>query len=115
MAAQVGRPFQTGAPPVFVAIDLGTTMSGYAFCVGRATTEYNIQPDLEKKAKEPTVLLLKAGTGELVSFGRPAWGEYSVKEEQDKKNYLLFDRFKMTLFNDEVSEVLVCSAMLPKR
>lgn len=105
MAAAAGlgdAQIAVGSESIFVAIDLGTTMSGYAFSVGR-TSECYVQPGTDRK--EPTVLLLDARTNELIKFGKSAWEFFLVLEESVKKNYLLFDRFKMALYDDEVSNV----------
>lgn len=84
---------------IYVAIDVGTTMSGYAFVIGKDSTNYDAIPDeVDKGYKCPTILLLRASEGnELVHFGKMAWTCYENLESEEKKNFYLFDRFKMRL------------------
>ena len=88
---------------IFIAIDFGTTKSGYAFALGKKK-EIRVQPET-KGQKMETMLLLNSSDCSLHSFGKTAWDIYKDLEADEKKKFYFFDRFKMKLFNDEVSEI----------
>ena len=79
----------------FVAIDFGTTFSGFAFAVGRNSRVFH------DEQKVPTCLLLDKDT-RLKSFGQDALVEYSDVALDGPTDMYYFDRFKMKLHNEEV-------------
>lgn len=100
----------SGLPPrfaTFIAIDFGTTYSGFALVVGKDSDRYFVQPQIssgdEAGRKEPTALLLDKEK-KLVAFGRPAMERYfnDIEEESERDDYYFFDRFKMKLKDDKV-------------
>ena len=87
---------------VFVGIDCGTTYSGFCFAVGRESKDYHVQPQAGADGQKiPTALLLKKD-GSLYAFGQHAIDEYSTLDDEEKKELLFFDRFKMELFSAKV-------------
>ena len=56
---------------IFIAIDFGTTKSGYAFALGEKK-EIRVQPET-KGEKMDTILLLNSSDNSLHSFGKEAW------------------------------------------
>ena len=90
-------------PLVVVAIDFGTTFSGYAFSFA-STKEVMLNTNWASNTgsayyKTPTCLLTeKTGTGyTFVKFGFEAHEVYG-NEISQKKSLCLFDEFKMELF-----------------
>ncbi|XP_068081163.1 heat shock 70 kDa protein 12A isoform X2 [Anabrus simplex] len=92
---------------VVVAIDFGTTYSGYAFCFTR-DPELNIHmmrkweggdPGLNNQ-KTPTTLLLTPEQ-EFHSFGFAARDFFHDLDIQEAKKWLYFDKFKMALHHDQ--------------
>ena len=92
-----------------VAIDFGTTYSGFAFSFskdqGRDAIFMNMDWVNEQGAqtsKTPTCLLLKPDLS-FDSFGYEAIEKYAGFEgEGEEKEYLFFKHFKMALHSDEV-------------
>ncbi|XP_062593151.1 heat shock 70 kDa protein 12A-like [Saccostrea cucullata] len=94
-----------------VAIDFGTTYSGYAFSTRSEFFKDN-EKDIEKiytvhwnsgslmSEKTPTTLLLDKDQN-FVSFGYDAETLYSRLPEEEKKKYFYFRRFKMMLYDKE--------------
>ncbi|XP_021913775.1 heat shock 70 kDa protein 12A-like isoform X2 [Zootermopsis nevadensis] len=92
---------------VVVAIDIGTTYSGYAFCFTR-DPDSNIHmmrkweggdPGLNNQ-KTPTTLLLTPN-GEFHSFGFTARDFFHDLDIQEAKKWLYFDKFKMALHHNQ--------------
>ncbi|PFX18457.1 Heat shock 70 kDa protein 12A [Stylophora pistillata] len=91
-----------------VAIDLGTTYSGFAFSFikdkGKDAVFMNRDWANEQGAqtsKTPTCLLLKSDL-EFDSFGYEAIEKYSsLQDKREENEYLFFKHFKMALHNDE--------------
>ena len=83
---------------VFIGIDCGTTYSGFCFAMGRDCKDYHVQPQAGDGQKIPTALLLKKDGSFKCAFGQPAIDDYSTLEEEEKKELLFYDRFKMALF-----------------
>lgn len=92
-----------------VAIDFGTTYSGFAFSFikdqGRDAIFMNMDWVNEQGAqtsKTPTCLLLKPNLS-FDSFGYEAIEKYAGLEgDGEEKEYLFFKHFKMALHKDEV-------------
>lgn len=92
----------------FIAIDFGTTYSGFALAVGKDSNKYYVQTQLagsESGRKMPTALLLDMEE-KLVAFGKPAIDKYfnDMDEEDERDKYYFFDRFKMELKDDKVKK-----------
>ena len=94
-----------------VAIDFGTTYSGFAFAFNQKGGEGGIHMNKDwgndqgcSTPKTPTCLLLNPD-GEFHSFGYEAKENYAALEEDEVEQYYYFERFKMTLHE---STVLLC-------
>lgn len=91
---------------IFVAIDFGTTFSGYAFAMGPQSNEIFVLGSKDKCSgkgcKVPTALLLDKH-GELLAFGKDALETYFFLEDDEEiADHFFFDRFKMMLKDDSV-------------
>ena len=102
-----GTSSHTQAHFVVVAVDFGTTYSGYAFSFTRDPSEIYIMRkwdgggDLDvNNYKTPTTLLLTPNC-EFHSFGFAARDAYHNLSDKDAKRYLYFEKFKMTLHRTE--------------
>lgn len=98
------------SPPYFavVAIDFGTTYSGFALSFlsneGDAGIFLNKEWGNEQgfqTPKAPTSVLLTPNKV-FDTFGYEAAEKYAQMEEADDQKYLYFERFKMLLHNTEV-------------
>ena len=93
-----------------VAIDFGTTYSGFAFSFIKDQGKDAIFMNMDwvneqggQTSKTPTCLLLKPDLS-FDSFGYNAIEKYtSLQGESEEKEYLFFKHFKMALHSDEVS------------
>ena len=97
-----------------VAIDFGTTFSGFAFAFNNKEGEKRIHMNKEwgtdqgySTLKTPTCLLLNADKS-FNAFGYEAQDRYAELEEEAAQQYYYFESFKMTLHNNEVSILLTC-------
>ena len=92
---------------VVVAIDFGTTFSGYAFAFTRDPESIHMMRKWEggdpgvNNQKIPTTLLLKPD-GSFHSFGYGARDFYHDLEQSEAKKWLYFEKFKMSLHSSEV-------------
>ena len=92
---------------VVVAIDFGTTYSGYAFAFTRDPDSIHMMRKWEggdpgvNNQKIPTTLLLKSD-GSFHSFGYGARDFYHDLEPAEAKKWLYFEKFKMSLHSSEV-------------
>ena len=92
---------------VVVAIDFGTTFSGYAFAFSRDPDSIHMMRKWEggdpgvTNQKTPTTLLLKPD-GSFHSFGFGARDFYHDLDPSDAKKWLYFEKFKMTLHSSQV-------------
>ena len=91
-----------------VAIDFGTTFSGFAFSFNKEGVK-GIHMNKEWCAdqgfstlKTPTCLLLNPDSS-FNSFGYEAQDRYAELEEAEASEYYYFENFKMILHNDQVS------------
>ena len=105
---------------VVVAIDFGTTYSGYAFSFTSEPDSIHMMRKWEGgdpgviNQKTPTSVLLTPD-GEFHSFGFSARDNYHDLSKEDTQAWLYFDRFKMILHNTAVSllfEVVVVSTVI---
>jgi len=91
---------------VVVAVDFGTTFSGYAFAFTRDPTSIHMMRKWEGgdpgviNAKTPTCLLLDPA-GEFKAFGYAARDCYHDLDKEEAKNWLFFDKFKMLLHHSK--------------
>ena len=93
-----------------VAIDFGTTYSGFAFSFikdqGKDAIFMNmdwVNEQGSQTSKTPTCLLLKPDLS-FDSFGYDAIEKYAALQgESEEKEYLFFKHFKMALHSEEVS------------
>ncbi|XP_050049304.1 heat shock 70 kDa protein 12A-like isoform X1 [Dermacentor andersoni] len=91
---------------VVVAIDFGTTYSGYAFSFTRDPDNVHMMRKWEGgdpgvvNQKTPTTLLLNPD-GEFHSFGFTARDVYHDLDGQEAKQWMFFEKFKMTLHSNE--------------
>ncbi|XP_033740146.1 heat shock 70 kDa protein 12B-like [Pecten maximus] len=88
-----------------VAIDFGTTYSGYAFSF--KSNKNDVKTHLwetgigqEQSTKAPTSILFDH-LKRYHSFGYDAENQYSRLSDEQQKQYYYFKRFKMTLFNNQ--------------
>ena len=92
---------------VVVAIDFGTTYSGYAFAFTRDPDSIHMMRKWEggdpgvNNQKIPTTLLLRPD-GSFHSFGYGARDFYHDLEHTEAKKWLYFEKFKMSLHTAEV-------------
>ena len=92
-----------------VAIDFGTTYSGFAFSFNKEQGDDSIFMNRDwvteqghRTSKTPTSLLLKPDRS-FDSFGYKAVEKYTnLKSLSEEKEYFFFQHFKMFLHNDEV-------------
>ena len=91
-----------------VAIDFGTTYSGFAFSFikdqGKDAIFMNmdwVNEQGSQTSKTPTCLLLKSDLS-FDSFGYEAIEKYASLGGGAEEEYLFFKHFKMALHNDEV-------------
>lgn len=94
---------------VVVAIDFGTTYSGYAYSFRNdflkdksrlltVTENWNSGELLSDKT--PTTLLLDKDKN-FVDFGYEAETKYGTMSEEERKEHYYFRRFKMTLYDKD--------------
>ena len=91
-----------------VAIDFGTTFSGFAFAFNHRDGEKGIHMNKEwgtdqgyATMKAPTCLLLNPNKS-FNSFGYEAQDRFAELEEEEAREYYYFEKFKMVLHKDEV-------------
>ena len=95
---------------VVVAIDFGTTFSGYAFSFTRDPDSIHMMRKWEGgdpgvvNQKTPTCLLLNPD-GQFNSFGFSARDNYHDLDQADAHTWLFFDKFKMSLHYSQVGTV----------
>lgn len=95
-----------------VAIDFGTTYSGFAFSFRsdfekdplniKTVQPYTSEQKYNYSLKTPTTLLLDKAGG-FIAFGYDAELRYNnIALDGTQKDFLYFERFKMSLYNNEV-------------
>ena len=110
---QEGGELFLSSPVTFiavVAIDFGTTFSGFAFAFNNKDGEKSIHMNKEwgsdqgySTMKTPTCLLLNPDQS-FNSFGYEAKDKFADLEEEEARQYFYFESFKMILHNNEVRE-----------
>ena len=92
---------------VVVAIDFGTTYSGYAYASRRKPDEIHLMRRREAglvgapSHKIPTILLLD-GREQFYAFGYDAREAYHDMSEEESRKWLYFEKFKMELHSRKV-------------
>ncbi|XP_052821671.1 heat shock 70 kDa protein 12A isoform X2 [Octopus bimaculoides] len=95
----------TGNYFVIVAIDFGTMFSGYAFSFTRDPESIHMMRKWEggdpgiNNQKAPTTILINPN-GEFDSFGYAARDRYHDLDPEEAKEYMYFEKFKMTLHHN---------------
>lgn len=95
-------------PKVVIAIDFGTTYSGYAYSLVTAPDDIFLMMRAQHgqygamNHKIPTILLLNEHRG-FHSFGYEAREAYHDLDETESKKWLYFEKFKMELHSRKVS------------
>ncbi len=96
-----------------VAIDFGTSFSGFAFAFNHKEGETGIHMNKEwgtdlgySTLKTPTCLLLNPDKS-FNSFGFEAQDRFAELDEDQAQEYFYFERFKMILHNNEVSPCFI--------
>ena len=95
---------------VVVAIDFGTTFSGYSFSFTRDPNNIYMMRKWEAgdpgvvNQKTPTTLLLKPDGG-FYSFGFSARDFFHDLEPQEAKKWMYFEKFKMKLHYSQVNNI----------
>ena len=98
-------------PKVVVAIDFGTTYSGYAYASIDKPDDIHLMRRSSgshlglQSYKLPTVLLLREN-GDFHSFGYEARETYADMDETESLKYLYFEKFKMELHSRRVSYII---------
>ena len=101
-----GQP-SSGHPKVVVAIDFGTTYSGYAYSTATAPDEIFLMMRAQlgqygaMNHKIPTILLLNE-YGAFHSFGFEAREAYHDLDEVESMKWLYVEKFKMELHSRKV-------------
>ena len=97
----------TPRPKVVVAIDFGTTYSGYAYSLVTAPDDIFLMSRVQHgqygatNHKIPTILLLNDHRA-FHSFGFEAREAYHDLDEMESKKWLYFEKFKMELHSRKV-------------
>ena len=113
LSFSIASPNSTSSFPshfVVVAIDFGTTFSGYAFSFTRDPDSVHMMRRWEGgdpgivNQKTPTTLLLTPD-GTFHSFGFTARDYYHDLDAQESKRWLYFEKFKMALHHNAVSRI----------
>ncbi|XP_038164101.1 heat shock 70 kDa protein 12A-like [Cyprinodon tularosa] len=98
-----------------IAIDFGTTYSGYAFSITERNE--NIEPRLKywgeevglETPKTPTCILFDEQEN-FISFGYKAKQSYVLKKNKEERKLLFFDCFKMSLYGKKPTKDLKITA-----
>ena len=104
---------------VVVAIDFGTTFSGYAFSFTRDPESIHMMRKWEGgdpgviNQKTPTCLLLTPD-GEFKAFGFTARDLYHDLDPVEAEQWLYFEKFKMVLHYSAVSRMLILFVVIIK-
>lgn len=93
---------------VVVAIDFGTTYSGYAYSFTNHPEDIHLMRSIQggrygspSTHKIPTILLLNE-KGRFHSFGHEAREAYHNLDENEAKNWFYFEKFKLELHTRKV-------------
>ena len=94
---------------VVIAIDIGTTRTGYAISVGNHGNGVTLPTygQMLEKDRVPTILLLKSDKT-FHSFGYEAQRKYAEMKENDRKSHVYMERIKMRLFSIQKVDREIC-------
>ena len=101
-----------------IAIDFGTTFSGYAFSMRSDKHDIKMNKSWGAEVgfqayKTPTSILLKPG-GDFHSFGFEAQNGFAeLDEDEIREGYQLFQRFKMELYAQKVCSIQIIIDFIP--
>ena len=101
------KPVESSSQRVVVAIDFGTTYSGYAYASRSKPDEIHLMRRKETgqagapSHKIPTILLLDS-TEQFYAFGYDARDTYHDMSEEESRKWLYFEKFKMELHSRKV-------------
>ena len=109
------KHFSTAKYKAVVAIDFGTTYSGYAYAFVNSPEEIHLMRRSDggpgqfgmMMHKTPTTLLLNERAG-FHSFGYEARETYHDLDEVDSRRWLYFEKFKMELHSRKVCKPCGC-------
>lgn len=96
--------YANGKIKVTVAIDFGTTYSGYAYAFSHNPDDIHLMRNGQfgvPTHKVPTILLLNERAG-FHSFGYEAREAYHDLDEMESQKWLYFEKFKMELHSRKV-------------
>lgn len=96
---------------IFIAIDFGTTKSGYSFAFGRDGAVNTPVTTEGHPCKDDTVIILNRADNSFHAFGKLALEEYENMDDDEKERVSVFRRFKMELFNDPVRTITTSSQL----
>ena len=118
----VGRTASAGENPrrIVVAIDFGTTYSGYAYAFRRKPDEIHLMRRKEAgqvggpSHKIPTILLLDERE-QFHAFGYDARDAYHDMSEDESQRWLYFEKFKMELHSRKVCIIIYYEAIMRQK
>ena len=105
---------------VVVAIDFGTTYSGYAYAFRSSPEDIHLMRNPEGgqsvgavSYKVPTILLLNE-QGKFHSFGYEARETYHNLDAEESRKWFYFEKFKMELHSRKVNKLPACDKTVIK-
>ena len=103
--------YAAGKPKVIVAIDFGTTYSGYAYAFANNPDDIHLMRGAGQLGfpthKVPTILLMNERAA-FHSFGYEAREAYHDLDETESRKWLYFEKFKMELHSRKVRVGVAC-------
>ena len=94
-----------------VAIDFGTTFTGYAFSSKTKPDDFMMNKSwgagLGRQSYKTATSVLVNPEGEFEAFGFEAEQTYANMEEDDAMKYALYEKFKMKLHRKKVCDLYV--------
>ena len=94
---------------IVVGIDFGTSYSTYAYSYAYDQNKIFMNSDWpsgSKACKEMTAILFN-GDKEFIAFGEDAVEKFNYSSDEEEKSWLFFNKFKMALYNEKVSYIIV--------
>eukprot|EP01084_Bolivina_argentea_P267137 453374_1 len=88
---------------VYIAIDFGTDGLGIAYAIGDEVYVHSKwNSEKYRDVIKPKTTILLDDQGETVQFGMDAKDVYMKLASSKKNTWMLFERFKMSLYNDQL-------------